>query len=422
MANIYNSKIIRDLYATSNTDEAERLLEEIEEIKDPIFLWPLFDAYARFKETSIPHYFISALNQIDSREVIEILKEIIGDPHVTPLVFTYALEGFLKYEYFDEIITSRAKSILIEFSVRKTNINFPTLLSYLEKGGSLKDIDVHLKNIFESEKFYTEDRLDALNFLLKSDSKKWFNYYIEHYSEIPNQSTEILLSKAVLTWKGVLVDKLIEKIENSRNPRAIEIIQKNKEKVTKEIKEEAKNESVIFPNSAIISEIMDLRGKINLLSQNHVALATAFFPPNETIFKQLKAVSSEEELRGNCIQLRSFIQNINPEAQNHGLTFEDSKEILNDMSEADFKKSINQFHLFLRVKGINVDSDLYGLRTLNRILNLFAHPEGKTDLLNALTKLKVDDLYKQGDWNSLQRLFLNLYLQSLKKLHQNVLT
>ena len=60
MGSDYNSKLISNLYKTTDDKEIENILEDIEEIGDAVFLQPLLDAYNKHKDSSFSHYFFAA--------------------------------------------------------------------------------------------------------------------------------------------------------------------------------------------------------------------------------------------------------------------------------------------------------------------------------------------------------------------------
>ena len=61
-----------------------------------------------------------------------------------------------------------------------------------------------------------------------------------------------------------------------------------------------------------------------------------------------------------------------------------------------------------------MDSDLCGLKIVNRLVNLWMHPARKEVLTALLRTLKMFELYKKEDWVSLHRKILELYLNFLE--------
>lgn len=421
MASEYNSKLIDNLYQTRDEEEAERILEEMEEIADPVFIRPIVAAYRKFQYASNSHYFVATLNKIESRGVLEALIEIVSDQNVKSLIYTYALEGLTKYEHFEPKVVFGAKLILYGFSTNRTNIHLENLLEYLKKAGILPEFENELKTIFEEDKFDSKEKSTALGYLLNLDPKKWLQFYIDNQARISNKPAEVILSKTLTQWKGTLVEKLKDKIISSGGVRAKEIIESSRARKLKEVEEKERKETSSHPNIRIVVEIIELREKINILSNTEPNIGFDFFPKRESIYKQLEAATTETDLRSACLELRELFQDIDKRVGGHGIEFEQGIKILPGLLEQDFNKSLNQLHLFLYSKGIKVSTDLFGLKTLQRLVSLIAHPDAKNDLLDLLKKINIAENYKKEDWVFVHRYILDRYLEFLKKLRDELL-
>lgn len=421
MAIEYNSKLIDALYQTADKGKAQRIQEEMSEIGDPIFIYPLYAAYKKFKYASNAHYFISALNGIESREILSVMTEIVFDSEVEPLIYTYTLETFSRYEHFEPSIITKAGLILYQFSVNKrVIINLEALLSYLSKAGAISGSEEELKRIFESDEFDTPDRILSLSYLLNSNPKKWLQFYIDNFDTITNKPAEVLLSKALITRKGPVTEQLKNQIIQRGGVRAKEIMENAQKKQIKQKEELEKRETASYPNSKLITGIVELRGKINLLTLTNQNIKFNIFPQRETIYKQLEAATSEAVLRSYCLEFREFIQDVDESINTHGVSFDEALKIIPELQEQDFNKSINKLHLFLYSRKMSVDENLYGLRVVNRIVNLLAHPNNKESLTTLLRKLDMTEIYNKEDWISIHRKILDLYLIFLKKFHQEL--
>lgn len=420
MSSEYNSQLIDRLYQSSNEEEAERIQGEMWEIADPVFIFPLLAAYKKFKNASNAHYFVSALNQIESKEVLDVMIDIVSDSNVEPLIFTYALPTFQKYEYFQPQVVLSAKLILFDFVSKRTNIGLEDLLEYLMKAGVIIDVDNSLQAVFETDKFDTEERSTSLSYLIKSDPKKWLQFYIDNHSQIANKSAEIILSKTLMSRRGPLAEQLKERIAASGGSRAREIIGELRRKEAKEEEEKEKKELSSHPNSRVVQNIVEMRGKVNILSSTNSNISFNIFPSRESIYKQLEAATTEAGLRSVCLELREFFQDIDKSVGEHGLDLEQATKIIPGLLQKDFSKSINQFHLFLVSKGLIVNSDLYGLRPLHKLVAFFAHPAATSDLVSLMEKMNIAEFYKKEDWIALHRHILEFYLKFLEKLHSEL--
>ena len=76
----YNSLLIANLFSSEEENEIQQILEEMGEIGDPIFLYPVYQKYKIVKNASISHYFIITLDAINSNDVIQIALEIDKNP------------------------------------------------------------------------------------------------------------------------------------------------------------------------------------------------------------------------------------------------------------------------------------------------------------------------------------------------------
>ncbi len=415
MATEYNSKLIDDLYQTRSADDAVRVLDEINEIGDPVFVYPIYAAYKRFSSSSSSHFFIDALDVIESREVLTIIVEIVSNPDISSVDFTFALPIFLKYGYFAPDIVKKARFILYQFSVNNQEIVYlEALLRYSDKAGIVSSLSDQLMTIFESDQHDADDRTLALSYLLNSDPKKWLQFFVDNYGKIKNKRAEILLSKVLMAWKGPLTEKLKDKIVNEGVSRAREIIESSRKKQIEEKESSERKEAASYSNGGLITKIVESREKINLIMATDRRIGFNVFPQNETIYKQLEAATNEGVLKSCCVEFREFIQDMNKKISEHGISFEEASKIIQGLQSQDFNKSINSFHLFLCSRGINMDSDLCGLKIVNRLVNLWMHPARKEELTALLRTLKMFELYKKEDWVSLHRKILELYLNFLE--------
>ncbi len=414
MAAEYNSKLISQLYAATNEYDTERVLDEMGEIKDLVFVVPIFDAYKRFKNGTMSHYFLLRLQSLESRETLEIFKEIEADPDTDPLDYTYTLGGLTKYNYFTEETLTRAKEVLSDYALIKHNLGLNDLLEYLKKGGAIQSAEeVDIQTIFESDIFDPDERRLALGYLLKVNSSKWIGHYIENLASI-RPDTQIQLARVITSWTGTITEKLKDAIVLSGNERAKEFITASRAASKTAVVEKAKQEEIIYSNGPVIAKIAEERQRINLASSTNPEIRSELFNQDDSLFKQMETATSEDGLNARMVDFRTYIQNINPVVSAHGVSFEDARKIIESLNDSDFNKSINRLHLFLHVKGFDPGKDLFGLRLINKATNLFAHPEKKIELVKALTILNLSDSYELGNWSAVHKGILDFYLKTLK--------
>lgn len=414
MAAGYNSKLISELYAATNQYEAERVLEEMGEIKDLVFVVPIFDAYKRFKDGTMSHYFLSHLQTLESRETLEIFKEIEADPNTDPLDYSYALGGLTKYNYFSEETLARAKAVLSDYSAINHNLGLNDLLEYLEKGGAIQSVEEDVQTIFESDIFDADDRRLALRYLLKIDSTRWIGYYIENLASI-RSDTQIQLARVIAYWTGTITEKLKDAIIASGNERAKEFITAARTAAKTAVVEKARQEEAIYSNGPVIAKIAEEKQKINLASSTNPEIKFDLFNQDDSLFKQMETATSEDGLNARMVDFRACIQNINPGVSAHGVSLEEAREIIESLNDPDFNKSLNQLQIFLHVKGVDGGKDLFGLRLINKAANLFAHPDKRAELLKVLAVLNLADSYGASNWSAVHKGILDAYLETLKR-------
>lgn len=417
MTNEYASKLISQLYVAADEHKAYDILREIDEILSDVFLYPLFDTYKKFKGGIWSHTFISSIGRIDSPDSLEIIKEIAGDEKIGHSDFVGCLEAFEKFSYFEEPYLSKAESILmVAFTTEKINFFLPDLLSYLEKAKRLASQEHILKLLFESDKLDKDERRQALNAYLKLHPKENIAAFTENYSELKNKDTEIILVKELLTWRGTAVDAFIAKVRSDGSPSARHLVEQ-KDKAKAKAKEHESLKAVEdYSNGKEVTEIGAARRKINELSKSTTGIETEFFPEDETIFTQVSTVKTRDELVSKCSSLRELVQNISKGARNHGLDLEGATKILSTATADNLNKSLTAFQLFLLNKKVDVSSDLFGMRELMAITSLLGAHQEAPELLPALKKAKLLEMYHSDQWGPLHKEILSRYKTVLENI------
>lgn len=422
MAIDYNANLIAELYATGDEEKATRVCDEMVAIGDPIFPRQIYEAYKKFRKTMVSHYFVSDLTTFKTTDVVEILKEIAHtsnrDADISMMV------GYLtNIEYFDKEIVNKVKKIfkddissgeLYEDDVEKYFV-------YLEKSGEdIGFLESLLQTCFEDDEQDLRVRKIALKKLLKLKAKKYINYYYENYNSLKGKKAEIIFTEETSKWHGGIIPSLHKRVLEIGSERAKEILQKEQlkkieEKKIKEMKEqkEIKEE---YETADVISDIAKLRSNINKVSIADERFGFSFFSPSEEIYQQGKPAGDKASLVGYCIVLRSLIGDFDNKIIELEISQERAVKLLPDIKE--FKGSINKFHLLLLEKEINVDSEIFGLRNLSRIVSKLAHPSEETDreLSNILKEERLFDYYKESNWSILHREILLRYKGVLEKL------
>lgn len=422
MAYDYNANLIAELYSTEDEDKAIEISDEMSEIGDLIFPRQIYEAYKRFKNTSISHYFVSNLTNFKSDDTTIILKEIADntDSYADILMMINFLTNI---KYFNSKIISKIK-IIIENEIKDLNISEYALewyAWYLEWADQKEFLEYILKTCFEDDRQKIQTRKFALKRLLKIDPKKYIKLYYEQYESIINQKIENILVEELSTWKWWIIPSFHNKILKLWSNRAKEILQKqldkNKEKEQKEILKEQNEIKEEFTNYDVLNNISELRSNINKISTHHDQFWYSFFPAFEEIYQQWKPARDKSTLIGYCMVIRSLIGNFDEKIKDFNITKERASELAPKIQ--DIKGNINKFHLLLLDKNINVDSEIFWLRNINRIITKFwAHTdeENNPELTKILKKENLFDFYKDNEWAKLHRGILLKYKNMLEKL------
>lgn len=421
MATDYNASLIADLYTTTNVEKATHIADEMAEIGDAIFPRQIYEAYKKFKQTSLSHYFVSDLVNFKSTESADILKEIALTTDREADV-AMMIDFLIDIEYFDSVVVNKVKGLFIGLMTSEdiSEYDIESYFRYLEKSKEdIQDLGLFLKSCFESEKQSMSARKMALKKFLKLDPKSHLKYYLDNYDSIKGKKAEIIFADEISTWRNGIVPVLHVKILKDGSARAKEIlegVQKKKEEDSKDKqKEEQKEIKEEYSAADVVNEIAKGRSAINTFTSVDGRFGFAILAPSEEIYQQGQLARTKESLVGYCIVLRSVFGGFNQQITDFQISDDKAKELLPDIVEN--KGSINKFHLYVLDKGIKADQNLWGLRNLNRIVSKFAHPtqESSTEFVEILKTEGLDKIYADASWSLLHREILLRYKAVLEK-------
>lgn len=421
MADEYNSKLIDDFYSEWDQEKIIEILAEMQDIADLHFLFPIYGKYKLMSGSSISHYFISTIIALKSEDSKNILVNIASDSQTSEKNLTWTLDFLSDLGIFPEIIVSRV--IVSLYSLDKTEQDYTarSILSFLKKAGALKNHADYLKQIFKDNSYPTNIRTLFLNTLLNLDPTAYFKEYFDNYADFKDTKAEVIFAKEIKKWKDGIIPQFKEKILKEGGKRAKDIIEthlKEKEKEKQETaKKEQEEQEQKFSNVSLVEEIVDLRQKINELAVSSQTLGVNIFAPSEHIFKQSVSAKSKAELISHAINLRSTIQQIEADACAHGLTFENAKSIIPTLTEEVFQHSLTGLQLFFHSKNVSVETTMVGIKKLNRILSLLAHPEKSEELIPLLKKFELEKQYTEERWSGLHHGLLLLYKNRLGEIY-----
>lgn len=423
MAADYNANLIVELYSAKNVQVASRICDEMVKIGDPIFPKQIYEAYKKYRGTSMSHYFVSDLTNFKSKDATEILKGIAltteNKADITMMVDYLASIKYFDTEIFTKVI-GVFKSNLESGSISSYQIE--RYYEYLESSDEGRAVlESFLKMCFEGDNQEMQARKTSLSKLLKLKPKELINFYYENYDTIKGKKAEIIFVEEISTWDGGIVPALFQKILGEGSETAREILQKeqlkkDKEKRAIEINEQ-KSVREEYETADVLHDIAELRSKINKIGVTNERFGLPFFLPSEEIYQQSKPAKDKTTLVGYCMVLRSLLHGFDKMITELKIPKEKAVELIPNIN--DFDGSINKFHLLLLEKGVSVDQGIFGLRNINRIITKFAAhtgEENKSELIEILKEEKLLDLYKDDNWSMLHRGILLRYKMILEKL------
>lgn len=423
MSEEYNSSLIVKLQNEENQTRIIEVLHEMEEIASPIFIYPVYEKWKKYKDTPISHYFISILTNISSSDVNKIAEEVISNyPDYRNICWIYPI--FSKFKNYNETFITKAISVLSELVTKKNSLNSYELvyiLNYLFETQQLNKVEELLWIFFLDDTYPLEVNAVALRFLLKEDPSERIKFIIKNFDSISTDRVDTILSKEFIKWKGpqskILQGLLIAKGKG----RSKEIFKKNTKLEIEKNKKESLEIEKKYSNTNIVSDIHDLRNDINQLCIAQFSLNFNIFENSENLIKQQQSATTEDSLKVKGSELRTTLEAISKKIGKDEFSIEEKKQIFSKKVPLDsYNKPLNRLYIFLKSKGISVDESLYGLRDLNRITSLFGHPKQFPDLLMLLKKFSIEKDWKQKDWAAVHSKILSLYKDGLIQIIKNI--
>jgi hypothetical protein len=424
MASDYNADLIASLYSTSDAEEAARISSEMASIGDAIFPRQIYEAYKRFKNTFVSHYFVSDLTSFSTSDADEILKEIARTTQRSADI-SLMLEYLTEVEFFEPSVVEHVRSIfdhyisegdLEEYDVEK-------YFNYLKKSGyDIEKLERYLITCFEDDRHDISSRKLALRKLLKLNAKKHIKYYYDNYTNLKsNKRAEVIFVEEISTWHGGIIPAVHDTILNSGSERAKEILRevqrkKAEESLAKEVTEQIELKAE-YETADVIADISSLRSQINKLSLTDDRFGFQLLSTSEEIYQQSRSAKDKATMLGYCMVLRTLLGGFPQEVLNYSINSDRAAELNPDIK--DLQGSINKFHLLLLDKAIEVDSNIFGLRNINRIITKFAAHTGEEnspELTELLKKEGLFEIYKDDNWSKFHREILMKYKGFLEKL------
>lgn len=419
MASEYNSKLITKLYTETQPSQIEEILHEMSDIGDPIFIYPIFEKWKTQSSAFNSHYYISALEDINSPDVLKIALEMFSlSERLTNRIWIIRI--LIKKQYIDPKFTDFTYSVIFNFVSSSPpnsliDIDLIALLDYLKLTNQIDRVTPYLRIIILNESNSLDIRRVALYYLLRIDPKAEIKMLIDQFQIINTESLAGIIAKEIISWKGGDVPKLIELLRHEGRGRSKDIIEEYFKNKTQEKQLAVEKQTKKYSNIDIVIHIGDLIKQINTQASINLKIEDQLFRGAIQFIEQLESAQSIDQLRSKCIALRESFEDISDKTSEHGLSAEDCKKILNVKEEL-FNKPLNRLVLFLNSRNVIVDSNLFGLRHVNQLANLLMHPREEGRLITILQQLKLHKLYEEEKWQELHKAILDEFNKSLEKM------
>lgn len=404
MTEVYKSELLTRLFNEQDEDEILLILAEIDDLKDSIFIHPLYDKYKKYRSSSISHYFISSLSEIDSPEVLDVAKDIFFDPKIKESNLPWTIGVFTK----NKLLDNSAKSKLIKYlkkrkdSKRLSYYELEDILNYLKLFKRDKSVSKILRNIVENKSLGRITRNVALSYLIENNPKEEYIYFsIIFPRKLDDMVFQVMLAKAASQMKSPYEGPLRNSIKRYGSGRSKEIIADS-------------------TFNKMQNDVVDTRYKLNYLRSTKLASYINLFPRNQLLRKHTSAARSRSEFVAWCMDFRDFIQDTSRMTKNHGYNEAQIKRLLPDESKVNYNKSLNRLFLFLKSNDVEINADIFGLRKLNRLVSLIAHPREKNDRDKVLKKIGLYKKYYEKQWGKIQLHLLRRYKRFLNKINKHV--
>jgi len=409
-----NIELITNLFTETDHHELIDIVSQIKEINNSILIYPLFNRWKQLKDSSISHYFISAIGEIDSNESLDVAKKMIKmNLKHSKTDLSYIFEIFIKFKHSDQNAINMAILTIEEYSLGKDFYGYQLRkpLNYLEFVNFINRVEDPLRKILQNNSLGNEVRSIALEYLMKHDQKKEVKYILDHYEVLKSKKFNLLLVKEIIKWPKELCFELRQIILKNNEDRALEIMYQH-------------------DKNNLVSKIKEIKNNIylGLIHKGRIKYGFHIFKTSEELLKQNKLINSEGDFKLACTDIRHMLFQEIKEPIVISMSVEDiqklfperpKKEIEDKFKKMTFSK-IDKLVIFLNQIGVNVDNNLYKIKDLNRIVGLTGHKEEKNKLIELLKKHQLNKLFDNKNWNLLHEGLLDLYKYSLEKILESI--
>jgi hypothetical protein len=418
-----NSKLISELYNAKTRQEVSDILEYVGESGDPIFVYPLLDGYRKYKQSSVGYYFIWNLSRLDYPELGQRLNELLESYEIEmehlPMALLFLAErryssqtaGNMATMYFEACTDPEFRQ---DFSVNALGIG--CVLYYLSESGRLPEHEKKLKDIFLDKEAELGDRALAMCYTVDIDPEKGLEFLIERFEDtIRGTVLEKHVLKRLLLLQTAKAKELKRMIRESGQAECLEILEKCDCPQSKK-----KEEPTLYNNIDITLKIGIMREQINKKTLVSEHFGFRLFPANEMLIYQGQSMDDKGHFICLCRDLLAIARDINSQVRSHNLSDQEKENILKSVPQEKRDWNVAHMLIFLHNRNVGVDEDIFGLRPLNRMLEIMIEDKQDKEFFSRVESFGIADLYRKGQWHKIHNVLTNSYLQALDTMNKTL--
>ncbi|MDD3190607.1 MAG: hypothetical protein PHI66_02875 [Candidatus Pacebacteria bacterium] len=416
-----NSKLISSLYKAKKRQEISEILEYMGESGNPVFIYPILDGYAKYRNSSVGYYFIWSLSRLDSPSLGDHLNNLLESYEVQrghiPLVLFFMAEK----RFFSETANKMASMYLDnyedtsfrkDFNLKSLELNCIMVYSYW--ADILKNHEQTLRRLIFNTNLSEGERALALNYLLEIDTDRQINFLIDNYAEkIRGRNIENNLARKLLVCQCGKPSVLKETIMGSGQEKAKSILSESGGKNKKE------GNLLVYNNIRTIARIAILRRQINNKTLSSENIGFNIFPENELLVRQSQCLNEKNFFISMCKDLISIINSLDERIEDHKLSEKRMFDILVDIPEKKIDIPLGKLFLYLNAKGAGVDYYFYGFWQLEDLLEGLVAQKEDDEFFSNLKHFGIEKMYKEKQWHKINCYVLGYYMQILERVNRD---
>ncbi|MFA7169620.1 MAG: hypothetical protein WC178_02090 [Candidatus Paceibacterota bacterium] len=420
-----NSKLISDLYGAESRQEISDILEYMGESGNSIFVYPILDGYKKYKYSSLGYYFIWNLSRLDYPDLGERLNELLESYEIQKEHIPMALFFMSERRFFSNIANRMVVMHLEHYLDAEFRADFglnslglSCVLNYAYKADILARFEKKLRELIFSDVLDEGEKAVAMSYLLESNQEKQIDFLIENYfDKIQKTNLEKNLARKLLFCKADNVRELRKIVIENGDDATAAFLSKQGAISFKKRKKDIEG-GIVYDCVDVVIKISIIREQINKKTLFNEQFGFSIFPLNDLLVHQSQCVDDKSIFMSMCTDLLQITRTVSFAVRKHGLNEKEAEKFLKGMP--DDKKNLELAHLFLYLnsKKVGVDYDFFGLRQLDRTIELLLEDRGDQEFFGKLENIGILKMYYQGQWHKIHSYLLNSYLQSLETMNK----